>query len=58
MISVFWVTKNIVVSFLVIPSIMIQFFGYGLGFVKSYFKLAISNKNEEQLFPNLFFRSE
>jgi hypothetical protein len=37
---------------------MIQFFGYGLGFVKSYFKLAISNKNEEQLFPNLFFRSE
>jgi hypothetical protein len=58
MISVFWVTKNIVVSFLVIPSIMIQFFGYGLGFVKSYFKLAISNKSEEQLFPNLFFRSE
>jgi hypothetical protein len=58
MIGVFWLTKNIVVSFLVIPSILIQFFGYGLGFVKSCFKLAISNKNEKNLFPNLFFHSE
>jgi len=58
MITVFMIYKNIVVSFLVIPSVMIQFFGYGLGFVTSYIKLSISNKNEKQLFPNLFFRSE
>tara|TARA_B100001059_G_C17729593_1_gene525453 strand:- start:114 stop:1124 length:1011 start_codon:yes stop_codon:yes gene_type:complete len=58
MIGAFRTTKDIVVSFLVIPSIMIQFFGYGIGFIKSQIKLAISNNDEKQLFPNLFFRSE
>ena len=58
MVGAFRLTNNIIVAFLVIPAVAIQFFGYGLGFLKSTFKLAISNKSEKQLFPNLFFRSE
>ena len=58
MIGAFRLTNNIIVAFLVIPAVAIQFFGYGIGFLKSTLKLALSNKSEKQLFPNLFFRSE
>ena len=58
MVGAFRLTNNIIVAFLVIPVVAIQFFGYGLGFLKSTLKLAISNKSEKELFPNLFFRSE
>ena len=58
MIGVFRLTNNIIASFLVTPVIAIQFLGYGLGFLKSTLKLAVSSKNEKQLFPNLFFRSQ
>jgi hypothetical protein len=57
-IGAFRLTNNIIAAFLVIPAIVIQFFAYGLGFIKSNFKLALSNKSEKQLFPNLFFRSK
>ncbi|MEZ4802871.1 MAG: glycosyltransferase [Gelidibacter sp.] len=49
-------TKNLVVAILSMLAILIQFFGYGYGFLKSTIKLMISNKQPEQLFPNLFFR--
>ena len=49
-------TKNIIVPFLAIIAIIIQFFGYGYGFLKSTLILKLSNKSAEQLFPNLFFR--
>ena len=58
MIGAFRLTNNIITSFLVIPAIAIQFLGYGLGFLKSTLKLAVSSKSEKQLFPNLFFRSQ
>ena len=58
MIGAFRLTNNIIAAFLVIPAIVVQFFAYGLGFIKSNLKLALSNKSEKQLFPNLFFRSE
>ncbi len=58
MIGAFRLTNNIIVAFLVIPAIAIQFFGYGIGYLKSSLKLAFSKKSEKQLFPNLFFRSE
>ena len=58
MIGAFRLTNNIIASFLVIPAIAIQFLGYGLGFLKSTLKLAVSSKSEKQLFPNLFFRSQ
>lgn len=50
-------TGNLIVAFLAIPAILIQFFGYGYGFIKSQFKLMISKKSDEETFPKLFFKS-
>ncbi len=49
-------TKNLIVSISTLPTIIIQFFGYGYGFLKSTLILMFSNKNVEELFPNLFFK--
>jgi hypothetical protein len=49
-------TKNLVVSVLAIPAILIQFFGYGYGFLKSTLAVSVLNKNPETYFPKLFFR--
>lgn len=49
-------TKNIIVAVLSLLAIVIQFFGYGYGFLKSTLKLMLTNKNAEELFPNLFFK--
>lgn len=49
-------TKKISVSFLSIIAIMVQFFGYGYGFIKSTFAIKVLGKNPEQYFPNLFFK--
>ena len=57
MIGAFRTTNNIIVAFLVLPAIVIQFFGYGFGFLKATLKLGLSSKNEIQLFPKLFFRA-
>jgi GT2 family glycosyltransferase len=58
MIGAFRTSNNIIVAFLVLPAILIQFFGYGFGFLKATLKLGFSSKNETQLFPNLFFRAQ
>ena len=50
-------TKKLAVSILAIIAILIQFFGYGYGFLKSTVKLQFSNKSTEKLFPNLFFKA-
>ena len=49
-------THNILVSILVIPAILIQFIGYGYGFLKSTIAVSLLNKNPESHFPNLFFK--
>lgn len=49
--------KNAIVAFMVIPTILIQFLGYGWGFLKSTVTLAFSSKQADELFPNLFFKS-
>lgn len=49
-------TKNIVVAFQSLIAITIQFFGYGIGFLKSTFYLSILNRNPEAQFPKLFFK--
>lgn len=49
-------TKSIIVSILVIPAILIQFLGYGYGFLKSTFAVSLFNKNPETHFPKLFFK--
>ena len=48
--------KSIYIGFLSLLAVTIQFYGYGLGFIKSKIKLAFSNKNPELLFPHLFFK--
>ncbi|MDO7135709.1 glycosyltransferase [Algibacter lectus] len=51
-------TKNIVVSILAIPAIIIQFFGYGYGFLKSTIAVSVLNKDPKNHFPKLFFKSK
>jgi GT2 family glycosyltransferase len=48
-------TKNILVAVYSLLAIIIQFYGYGYGFLRSTIKLLFSKKKEEELFPNLFY---
>jgi len=52
------IKTNLVSAIMVIPTILIQFFGYGWGFLKSTFLLKLSRKTPQQLFPNLFFSNQ
>jgi glycosyltransferase involved in cell wall biosynthesis len=52
----FFKTKNSVVPFLAIVAILVQFIGYGYGFLKSTLILWCSKRDAEQLLPNLFFK--
>jgi GT2 family glycosyltransferase len=47
--------RSLSVAFQALLAIIIQFFGYGLGFLKSTFNLVILRKNPEDSFPQLFF---
>ncbi|NMH89438.1 glycosyltransferase [Flavivirga algicola] len=51
-------TKSVVVSMLSLLAIVIQFFGYGYGFLKSTLVVSIFNKNPEMYFSELFFKSK
>lgn len=51
-------TKNLVVSIFAIPAIIIQFLGYGYGFLKSTWAISVLNKEPENYFPKLFFKSK
>ena len=48
--------KSIVIATYAIYAVLIQFYGYGSGFLKSFFLLKFSNKKPEELFPKLFFK--
>jgi len=50
------INKGLMVALMAIPTILIQFFGYGWGFLKSTTTLAFSKKTAQQLFPYLFFK--
>lgn len=47
--------NSITIAILSILAVTIQFLGYGKGFITATAKLALSNKNPEQLFPKVFF---
>ncbi|WP_400079410.1 glycosyltransferase [Winogradskyella sp. R77965] len=47
--------KNLIVAFQALLAIIIQFFGYGYGFLKSTFNLEVMGKKPEETFPQLFF---
>ncbi|MEM9076579.1 MAG: glycosyltransferase [Bacteroidota bacterium] len=48
--------KNLKVAFLSIFAALVQFSGYGYGFLKSTFLVNFSKKKPEVLFPKLFFK--
>lgn len=47
---------NLKVGFLSIFAVAIQFYGYGIGFLKSYVAIHIRKLNPEKAFPELFFK--
>lgn len=49
-------TKSIIVATQSILAIIIQFLGYGYGFLKSTFALSVLRKKPKEAFPNLFFK--
>lgn len=51
-------TKNILVSGNALVAIVIQFSGYGYGFLKSTTAINLFGKKPENHFPNLFFKSK
>ncbi|GHC54565.1 glycosyltransferase [Ulvibacter litoralis] len=48
--------KNLYIGILSVLALFIQFFGYGLAFLKSTFYIKILNKDPEIQFPQLFFK--
>ncbi len=53
--SVF-LNRSVKVGFLSICAVFVQFFGYGLAFLKSTFYIRLLKKEPEQQFPKLFFK--
>ena len=47
--------KSLKIAFLTIFAILIQFYGYGVGFVKSTFLVNFLNRKPQKVFPKLFF---
>ena len=51
-------TKNLIVAFYAIAAIIIQFSGYGLGFLKSTIMVRFLKKAPQQCFPELFLNKD
>ncbi len=49
-------TKNLKIAFLTIIATFIQFFGYGAGFLYSYFLLNIKKQDPQVAMPEMFFK--
>ncbi len=47
--------RNLVVSFLSVFTTLVQFFGYGIGFILSTIYIGLFNREPEKVFPFLFF---
>jgi len=47
--------KSLFVAFQALIAILVQFFGYGYGFLKSVVNIAVLRRNPKEAFPNLFF---
>ncbi|UZO79372.1 glycosyltransferase [Aquimarina sp. ERC-38] len=50
--------NSVRIGSLAIIAVGIQFYGYGTGFLQSYFKIHLLHKNPETTFPKLFFRKK
>lgn len=49
-------TKSVKIAFLTINAVAIQFFGYGAGFLKSYYLINIRKQQPEVAMPEMFFK--
>ena len=49
-------SKNIIVALLSIAAVFVQFFGYGVAFLKSTFYIRMLGREPEKQFPFLFFK--
>lgn len=49
-------TGSLKIGFLALTACAIQFYGYGIGFLKSFIKISILKKRPEDAFPELFFK--
>jgi glycosyltransferase involved in cell wall biosynthesis len=48
--------KSLYIGLLSIVALFVQFFGYGVAFLKSTFFIRLLNKDEQKQFPKLFFK--
>lgn len=49
-------TKNFRIGLLAVFATLIQFYGYGIGFLKSFILVQICKKDPQKTFPELFFK--
>lgn len=47
--------KSLFIGFLSVIAMFIQFYGYGTGYLKVFWKVQVLSKNPEETFPELFF---
>ncbi len=47
--------KSVTIAFLAVVATLVQFYGYGLGFLKSYLAIQLLKRKPETQFPELFF---
>ena len=50
-------TKNLAVSMMALFATVVQFVGYGIGFLKSTIYTTFSERSAEEVFPKLFFKN-
>ncbi|MBX2966150.1 MAG: glycosyltransferase family 2 protein [Cyclobacteriaceae bacterium] len=48
--------KSVSIGFLSVYAVAIQFWGYGTGFLLSFWNISVLNKKPQEAFPELFFR--
>ena len=48
--------KNIKIGLMSVYAVIIQFYGYGKGFLQSHIQVNMLNKEPQKVFPNLFFK--
>lgn len=49
-------SHSLIIAFLAVVAIFIQFFGYGYGFIKSTIAIKLLNRDPKKRFPKLFFK--
>lgn len=49
--------KSLKIGYLSLIAVWKQFFGYGFGFIESYFKIIVLKQKPQEAFPELFFKS-